>query len=111
PVLLRRVDGAYVANSLALARARLGRRAPDPRGGGVDRDPATGEPTGLLFGRAGERMIELMPPASLEYLLVGARAALEDLRRVGITSIPDVARLAEMSRTRMCHTGRAGRAP
>src|SRR5437867_9069519 len=104
PVLLRRVDGAYVANSLALARARLGRRAPDPRGGGVDRDPATGEPTGLLFGRAGERMIELMPPASLEYLLVGARAALEDLRRVGITSIHDVARLPEISRTRVFHT-------
>src|SRR5207249_4401012 len=32
------------------------------------------------------------------------RAALEDLRRVGITSIHDVARLPEISRTRVFHT-------
>jgi len=104
PVLLRRVDGAYVANSVALTRARLSAGAPDPRGGRVERDPATGEPTGVLHGRAGERIVELMPPASLEYMLVGARAALEDLRSVGITSIHDVARLPEVSRIHVFHT-------
>ena len=104
PVLLRRVDGAYVANSVALTRARFAAGAPDPRGGRVERDPATGEPTGVLHGRAGERIVELMPPASLEYMLVGARAALEDLRSVGITSIHDVARLPEVSRIHVFHT-------
>jgi len=104
PVLLRRVDGAYVANSQALSRARFGRTAPDPRGGRVERDAVTGEPTGVLHGRAGERMVELVSPSSLEYILAGARLALEDLRTVGITSIHDVARLPEVSRRHVFHT-------
>ena len=104
PVLLRRVDGAYVANSAALARARMSAHAPDPRGGRIDRDLVTGEPTGVLHGRAAERVAELVPPMSLEHLLAGARLALEDLRRVGITSIHDVARLPELSRSRIFHT-------
>ncbi|HEX9269208.1 MAG TPA: amidohydrolase [Candidatus Limnocylindria bacterium] len=104
PVLLRRIDGAYVASTDALARARLTRVAPDPRGGRAERDPATGELTGVLHGRAGERMAELMPPPTLELRLVGARLALEDLRRVGITSIHDVARLEEITRHHVFHT-------
>jgi len=102
PVLLRRVDGAYVANSPALARARI-TGLPDPRGGRLERD-GHGELTGVLHGRAGERMVELMPPPSLETTLVGARAALSDLRRVGITSIHDVARLDEISQRHIFHT-------
>ena len=103
PILLRRVDGAYVANSLALARARLDRRAPDPRGGEIRRD-ADGMPTGILLGRAGERMAELMPPANLELMVAGAESALEELRRAGITGIHDVARLDEVSRRQLFHT-------
>jgi predicted amidohydrolase YtcJ len=97
PVLVRRQDHAYFANSLALRRARFGPATPDPRGGRIEKDPRTGAPTGMLFGRAGERVGELMPPSSLEQKVVGARAALEDLRRVGITSIHDVSRLDELS--------------
>jgi len=52
PVLLRRVDGAYIANSLALARARTTPGEPDPRGGRIERDPATGEPTWSSRSRA-----------------------------------------------------------
>jgi predicted amidohydrolase YtcJ len=104
PVLLRRFDGAYFANSLALARARFARNTPDPRGGRIERDPATGEPTGMLYGRAGERLVELMPPASLERKLVGARIALGELARVGITSIHDVARLDALSQRAIFHT-------
>lgn len=103
PVLLRRVDGAYVANSLALSRARIGRDTPDPRGGRIERDD-NGEPTGVLHGRAGERMAELAPPPNREQQLAGARAALQDLTRVGITSIHDVARLDAISQRRIFHT-------
>src|SRR5437660_7542405 len=70
----------------------------------MERDPRTGELTGILHGRAGERMLELVPPANGELQLVGARAALEDLRRAGITSIHDVARLDDLSRRRLFHT-------
>src|SRR5439155_482902 len=45
-----------------------------------------------------------VPPANGELQLVGARAALEDLRRAGITSIHDVARLDDLSRRRLFHT-------
>ncbi|MGH2377590.1 MAG: amidohydrolase [Candidatus Limnocylindria bacterium] len=103
PVLLRRIDGAYLANSRALARARIRRGSPDPPGGRLERD-AAGDLTGLLHGRAGERLAELVPPPSLEQDLVGARAALDELRRIGITSIHDVARLPEASRRHIFHT-------
>jgi len=103
PVLLRRVDGAYVANSLALARARVTRETPDPRGGRNERD-AAGELNGVMHGRAGERMVELVPPDTLELKLVGARAALDELRRVGITSVHDVARLDAATQRQIFHT-------
>ena len=92
PVLLRRADGAYFANSRALALARFRKEMPDPRGGRMERD-AAGALTGVLVGRAGERMVELLPPPSVERKLIAARLVLHDLARYGITSIADVARL------------------
>lgn len=103
PVLLRRADGAYVANGLALARARIGRATPDFVGGRMERD-AEGELTGVLHERAGERIAELMPPRNLEQRMVGARLAQRELARAGITSIHDVARLDELSQRRLFHT-------
>lgn len=104
PVLLKRHDGAWLVNSLALARARFSKDMPDPRGGRFGRDPQTGALTGLLHGRAGERVLELMPPLTLEAKLVGARAALADLRRLGITSIADVTRDPALADRRIFHT-------
>ena len=63
PVLLRRVDGAYVANSLALARARHTDAEPDAVGGRKERD-GTGRLTGVLHGRDGQQMADLLPPTS-----------------------------------------------
>jgi hypothetical protein len=102
-LLVRRVDGAHVANSLALARARTGRYEPDPRGGRVERG-ADGEPTGVLWGRSAEQMVALVPPMTREWQLVGARAALDDLARSGITSIQDVARDDVISQRHVFHT-------
>jgi len=87
PMVLRRADGSVVANSAAFARARF-----------------HGDPSGILVGRAGERMFELMPPQTLERRLVGARVALEDLARAGITSIHDVARDDALSQRHIFHT-------
>ncbi len=104
PVLIRRHDLAYFANSAALRRARWGRATPDPRGGRMERDPATGELTGMLYGRAGERIAELVPPPTMAQKLVGARAALADLAAAGITSIHDVARLDAATQGQIFHT-------
>jgi predicted amidohydrolase YtcJ len=103
PVLLRRHDMSYFANSAALGRARWDRTTPDPRGGRIERD-TRGEPTGILHGRAGERIAELMPPPSMAQKLVGARLALAELAAAGITSIHDVARLDPASQSRVFHT-------
>ena len=104
PVLLRRSDGAYFVNGLALARARITRGTPDPYGGRMERDPRDGELTGVLHGRAGERIAELIPQRNLEQRLVGGRLALAELARAGITSIHDVARLDEISQRQLFHT-------
>ena len=103
PILLRRIDGAYVANTVAIKRARVNSDTPEPRGGRYERD-ASGDLTGVMHGRAGERFAELVPPDTLELTLVGARAALDELRRAGITSIHDVARLDEASQRHIFHT-------
>ena len=102
-VLLRRIDGAYVANSVAIARVRVPKDSPDVRGGRKERD-AKGELNGVFHGRAGERMAEAMPPPNLEQDVAGARLALADLARVGITSIHDVARLDDASQRALFHT-------
>ena len=102
-VLLRRIDGAFIANSLAISRARMNAAQPDPRGGRIERDPS-GEMIGIFHGRAGERLAELVPPPNLEQDVAGARLALADLASVGITSIHDVARHDDASQGARFHT-------
>jgi predicted amidohydrolase YtcJ len=104
PVLLRRHDGAYFANSRALALARVDAQTADPRGGAFERDPRSGELTGMLYGRAAERVVHLMPPPTLERKLVGARAALQDLAKHGITTIHDVARIDSVTQRQLFPT-------
>ncbi len=49
PVALVDQDGhALWVNSRGLSLAGIGRETPDPRGGVIERDPATGEPSGTL---------------------------------------------------------------
>src|SRR5882762_1688194 len=50
PVSLERADGhAMVVNSSALKLAKIDRDTPDPAGGKIIKDPATGEPNGMLI--------------------------------------------------------------
>lgn len=58
PVVLERADGhAVVVNSKALEIAGIGRATPDPAGGQILRDPATGEPTGMLIDTADRKSV------------------------------------------------------
>ncbi|MGQ0428410.1 MAG: amidohydrolase [Gammaproteobacteria bacterium] len=62
PVVLERADGhAVVVNSRALALAGIGRDTPDPPGGEILRDAATGEPTGMLIDTATDLVQRLVP--------------------------------------------------
>ena len=60
PVFLRRKCGhAGWANTRALELAGITAATPDPFGGAIDHDPATGQPTGILKDVAMELMFRL----------------------------------------------------
>ncbi|OFW04684.1 MAG: hypothetical protein A3H96_09755 [Acidobacteria bacterium RIFCSPLOWO2_02_FULL_67_36] len=90
PVFVQRLDGHMgVANSLALALARVGRDAVAPDGGTILRD-AGGEPTGLLKDNAMGLVLRAVPADSLEDTMAKAKAALKHAAEVGVTTIQDL---------------------
>ena len=91
PVVLTSHDfhGAWV-NSRALEKAGIDSRTDDPAGGRIIRDH-TGEPTGMLMERGGDRVNDLIPAVTPEFM---RRALLEAQRRlhsVGVTGWQDAA--------------------
>ncbi len=68
PVRLDRADGhSVLVNSYVLAKSGITKHTPDPFGGEIQRDPLTGEPTGILKDAAmgliktGDAKIERTP--------------------------------------------------
>jgi predicted amidohydrolase YtcJ len=62
PVFLTRADGhASVANSAALAVAKIDKNTPNPFGGEILKDKTTGEPTGMLTDSAQELVRKNIP--------------------------------------------------
>lgn len=103
PVLLRRHDGSYFINSRGMALLRIDRNSLDPSNGSYQRDPATGELTGMLFGTAGERLARAMPPPSRAQALIAAKQLVKELNRYGITGIHDIARVDAISQQQLYH--------
>jgi predicted amidohydrolase YtcJ len=91
PVFVSRYDGHMaLANSLVLRRAGINRNTPDPPGGAIVHDPATGEPTGVLKDEAMSLVYGLIPDVTEEESFEAARLALAEARKYGLTSIQDV---------------------
>lgn len=89
PVILTRTCvHVAVANSMALKLGNIDKNTPNPEGGHIHIDPATGEPSGLLQDRAMELLP--VPPYTLEQLKKGMELVLEILARRGITTIGDM---------------------
>jgi predicted amidohydrolase YtcJ len=88
PAYLRSLDGhsAWV-NSRALKLAGITAKTPDPDGGRIERDPKTGEPSGVLHEGASGLVGKLVPDSTAEDYAQGLKAGLEMARRFGITSI------------------------
>lgn len=80
---------AYV-NSRALAVVGYDKDSPDPPGGQIDRDPATGEPTGLLKETATDVFGRLMPSSfdSKDYQ-AGVKLISEMMSSTGVTTVTD----------------------
>src|ERR1700748_978615 len=66
PIFCQRVDGhVAVVNSRALKVAGITRETADPPGGHIERDPAAGEPTGMLEEDAAMNLVyDRVPPFS-----------------------------------------------
>ncbi len=93
PVVLDRLFGMSLVNSRALELAGITARTPDPPHGQIDRDPATGEPTGILRWRASSLVKNLVPRgdrgSALRRLEDCIRRATAEYVRWGITSVVD----------------------
>jgi predicted amidohydrolase YtcJ len=88
-VLSHRSLHACVLNSLALSLAGINRETPEPEGGRIERDLATGEPNGILIDMLGYIRSEVMPQFSSEELVEGVALANRHLLSQGITSFQD----------------------
>jgi predicted amidohydrolase YtcJ len=93
PALLTRMDGHQaLANSAALALAGIDAAGPpDPKGGEIERDPVTREPTGILKESAIGLVGRHEPPTSADRRYEALRAAMAHFHSFGITSVHDMA--------------------
>lgn len=97
PVFLRRKCGhAGWANSRALALAGIDAHTPDPPGGAIVRDPATGLPTGILLERAMDLIFNLLAEpngAETRDALLLAQANAHEYGIVGVQNMEGAASL------------------
>lgn len=91
PVFVDRLDGHMgVANSLALKMAGITKDTESPDGGLIVKDPVTGEPTGVLKDNAMYFINRLIPDPTPEENYEALLAALDEAKKLGITSIQDI---------------------
>jgi predicted amidohydrolase YtcJ len=94
PVVLSRTDGhSVLVNTFVLKASGITKDTPDPFGGEIQKDPATGEPTGILKENAESLIItgESKPFRSKDEEAArtwqGYIMALKEARELGVTSI------------------------
>lgn len=98
PAFLSRMDGHQaLVNSAALKIAGIDRHGPaDPKGGEIERDPATGEPTGILkesaMGIVSRHIPDPTPRQRYEALL----RAMKHAGSLGVTSVHDMCGLDDV---------------
>jgi predicted amidohydrolase YtcJ len=92
PVFVNRFDGHMaLANGRALALAGITRDTPVPLGGEIEKDPATGEPTGILKDTAMDLVYAKVPEPSFDEKLAAAEAAVRHAAANGVTSVHEMA--------------------
>jgi predicted amidohydrolase YtcJ len=94
PVLLNRADGhSILVNSYVLKKSGITKNTTAPFGGEIQKDPSTGEPTGILKDAAmdlislGEVKIERTPEEENERTWQGYLMAMKEARELGVTSL------------------------
>ncbi|MCP4692625.1 MAG: amidohydrolase family protein [Desulfobacterales bacterium] len=106
-VVLERIFSTRVANSMALKLAGITKDTPDPPGGAIERDPETGEPTGVLHRNAKALVRNVMPSGADTGSLAGggveeieelAGRAMAEFVRYGITGTLEAGANPDMCR-------------
>lgn len=88
PVLLRRVCGhVAVANSAALKAAGITAQTADPPGGRIQRDPAAGRPTGILFEQAIDLVEAVIPEPDEALARRALNMAIDKALAEGVTGV------------------------
>ncbi len=94
PVVLSRADGhSVLVNSYVLKASGITKNTSNPFGGEIQKDPVTGEPTGILKENAesiittGEVKVQRTKEEEYARLWQGYLLALKEARELGVTSI------------------------
>jgi predicted amidohydrolase YtcJ len=86
PVFIERLDGhEALANSAAIAAAKVTKDTPTPRGGEILHDAKTGEPTGIFKDQALGLIYGAIPDPSAEQLDSGLARAMTHAESIGVT--------------------------
>lgn len=90
PVIIPRGGHVVTVNSLALERAGITDATPDPTGGVIVRDPATGAATGVLLETAAYFARRVAPPLPApDVMMDRLKAAMAELNSYGIVGVID----------------------
>lgn len=88
PMVFYRICGhAALVNWKALRIAQISKNTPSPPGGEIEKNPRTGEPTGILKDAAMDLLDSYMPAPDVRLLGNGVRRMLHMAARFGVTSI------------------------
>lgn len=88
PVFLQRKCGHIGwANSLALQLAGIADETPDPPGGAIERNPTTGQPTGILKERAMDLMFRLLQEPSVDQAVAAIKTGIVNAHKLGLVGV------------------------
>lgn len=100
PVCFRDWSSHYIwANSKAMELADITKDTPDPPGGHIERDPKTGEPTGLFLEKSAMYLIQnKIPPYTHDEMVEILRTNYKYFTEYGITSVGTAGETPELTR-------------
>ncbi len=88
PVFIIHISGHLgMANSLTLETAGINANTPDPEGGVICREAATGEPTGVLEEAVNFKVSQLATNLTVEENIAAVKWAVKDYAQNGVTTV------------------------
>ena len=88
PIILYHQKGrTCIVNSKALKMAGITKDAPSPQGGEIEKDPITGEPTGVLHENATDLVWKIVPQPTEKELMEYVESAFKKIVEAGLTTI------------------------